>query len=164
RLRYVAVREVITALASSDLAVALARLPFDAGGRAHQAARRSLLARPHVHGLPLRDAAEPESALLVPSPGPDVVPQARGAVQPPRGARRPVLRLRSAAATPGGGRARRGLPGPADPERQSLVPQLAHDRGGGGLLRRRRLRAAAALFAAGTPRTPRGRSRGDEGA
>src|SRR6185437_8770338 len=126
-------------------------------------ARGSLLARPHVHGLPLRDAAQPEPALLVLPPGPGVVPQARGAVQPHRGARRAVLRLRAASAAPRGGRARRPLSSAADPQRQPLLPQLAHHRGGGGLLRRRRLLPAAVLVAAVAPRAARGGSRGDEG-
>ena len=41
-----------------DLAVSLADLPHHARRGAHQAARRSVLARPHLPLLPLRDAAD----------------------------------------------------------------------------------------------------------
>ena len=47
-----------------DLAVPLADRPHHARRGAHQAARRSVLARPHLPRLPLRDAAHPEPAEL----------------------------------------------------------------------------------------------------
>ena len=43
----------------------LARVPGGVRGRPDQAPRRSLLARPHVHGLPPRDPADAEPAELV---------------------------------------------------------------------------------------------------
>src|SRR4029453_4801075 len=113
-----------------------------------QAARGSLLARPHLSPLPLRDPAEPEPALLVFSPGAGLVSHARGRVQPPGGAGGSLVRLRPAAGPPHGRRPPRRLPGPADPERQPVLPQLADHRGRRGLLRRRRARAAAARLAA----------------
>src|SRR5712691_665140 len=146
-----------------DRPPALARLPADARRRPHQAAGGPLLARPHVSRLSLRDAAESEPALLVLSSGPGVVPRGRGALQSPGRARRPILRLRSAAGASGGGRVDRRVPGAPDPERQPVFPQLADDRGGRGLFRRRPLRAAAARVPACAPRPPRRRSRGDEG-
>ncbi len=93
------------AVAARDHAAALADVPADARRRAHQAARRSVLARPHLPRLPLRDAAEPEPALLVPAPAAGLVPPARGPLQPRRRARRPLVLLRAPPRAARGGRA-----------------------------------------------------------
>ena len=53
------------AAARGDLAVSLAHLSHHARRGADQAARRPVLARPDLPRLPLRDAADPESAELV---------------------------------------------------------------------------------------------------
>ena len=54
---------------AGGLAAALADRAHDVGRRADQAARRPLLARPHLPRLPLRDAADPQPALArVPFP------------------------------------------------------------------------------------------------
>ena len=125
------------AVAARDHAAALADVPADARRRAHQAARRSVLARPHLPRLPLRDAAEPEPALLVPAPAAGLVPQARGPLQPRRRARGPLVLLRAAPRAARGRCAHGALPGASDRERQPLVPELADDRRGRLVLRRR---------------------------
>src|SRR4029079_12567907 len=123
-----------------DRPAAVAPLPPDARGRPHQAPRRSLLARPHLHGLPLRDPARAEPAVLVLPPPAGVVPPSRGPPQPRRGADRALLRLRSAPRASRRGSADRRIPGAADPERQPVVPELADPRHRRGLLRRRAAR------------------------
>src|SRR5206468_2235789 len=100
-------------LAHRDRAAALADLPRDAGRRPHQAARGPVLARPHLHGLPLRDAADPEPALLVPPPPAALVPPPGGRLQPRGGVDRALLRLRAPAGAARGGGVHRGLPGAA---------------------------------------------------
>src|SRR5262249_34651711 len=82
----------LAGLTRGDGAAALADLPRDVRGGPHQAPRRPLLARPHLHGLPLRDAAQPQPALLVPPPGPRLVPRRRDRVQPRGGARGAAVR------------------------------------------------------------------------
>ena len=95
-LAALAVRRREPALAARDHAAALADLPHDARRGADQAPRGSLLARSHVPGVPLRDPAQPEPALVVPAPAAALVPPARGGVQPPGGARASVVLLRPA--------------------------------------------------------------------
>src|SRR4029077_16967345 len=51
----------ITPADSCDLAFSLARLPHHDRGRPDQTARRFMLAGSHLHVLPLRNAADPES-------------------------------------------------------------------------------------------------------
>src|SRR6185503_13035969 len=120
-----------------DRPPALAGLPPHVRRGPHQAPRRSLLARPHLHALPLRDAAVAQPAELLSAPDAGVVPPRRGGLQPLRGADRALVRLRAAAAAPCRGGLPRRLPGPPDPERQPLVPELAHHRGLRLLFRRR---------------------------
>ena len=69
-------------------AVPLARVPGRARRRADQAARRPLLARPHLPGLPPRDPADAEPAQLVLPPPAEAVAPAGGGRQPRRAARR----------------------------------------------------------------------------
>ena len=59
-------------------AVPLARVPGRVRGGADQAARRPLLARPDLHGLPPRDPADAEPAQLVLPPPAAAAPPARG--------------------------------------------------------------------------------------
>ncbi len=107
----------------------------------------SVLARPHVPRLPLRDAAEPEPALVVLPSAPALVSPDRGALQPRRGAasRRSSSSARGGRVTwPAG--SDRPLPGPAHRERQPVVPELAHDHG------RRSPASTTASWAAWFPR------------
>ena len=121
----------------------LADRPHHARRRAHQAARRPVLARPHLPRLPLRDPAEPESAQLVAPRGAALVPRRRRRVQPLRRARRAVVLVLGPRRPARRRGALRRLPGDPDPERQPLVPELAHDRAGARLLRRRRAGAGS---------------------
>ena len=79
------------------LAVALAAVPADVRRGAHQVARRSVLARPHVSRLLLRDAADAEPADVVLPLAARVRPPRRRGDQPRRRARRSVPLLRAAA-------------------------------------------------------------------
>src|SRR6266545_7521072 len=83
---------------------ALAAVPAGVRRRAHQVARRPLLARPHVPPLPPRDPAEAEPAELVLPPPAGAGAQGRGARQPRRAARRAVLLVHAAADRRRGGR------------------------------------------------------------
>src|SRR6266511_3600928 len=76
---------------------ALALVPVGVRRRAHQAARRPLLARPDVPPLPPRDPADAEPAELVLPPPAGAGAQGRGARQPRRAARRAVLLVHAAA-------------------------------------------------------------------
>ena len=123
--------------ACRDRAAALADVAAHARGGSHQAPGRPVLARSQLPRLPLRDPAEPESPLLVFPPAPRLVPPARGPRQPRRRAGGSALRIRPAAAAARGRRLDHRVPDPADPEREPVVPELAHHRGGDRLPRRR---------------------------
>ncbi len=78
----------VAAAARGHLALPLADRAHHARRRAHQAARRSVLARSHVPRLPLRDPAGAEPAQLVAPRRAARVPHGRHRVQPRRRARR----------------------------------------------------------------------------
>ena len=120
-----------------DLAAALADLPHHARRRADQAARRSLLARAHLPLLPLRDPADPESA----SPAafhrlPHPLLQLGVLMNHAAELVAPWFVFGPAPGPPRGGRGDARLPGRPDRERESVLPQLAHDRPDPRLLRR----------------------------
>src|SRR2546423_7864703 len=70
------------------LALPLAPLPSRVRRRAHQVARRSMLARSPLSLLPPRDAADAEPALVVLPPSPQAVAPHRGPGEPLRPAGR----------------------------------------------------------------------------
>ena len=121
----------------------LFRLMFGAG--THQAARRSVLARPHLPHLPLPEPADPESAELVLQPAARLDRQGGRALQSPR-------RTGGTVRLPGPvtpdplhrGHHHHCVSGNADPERQSLLAQLDHHRDRNCLLRRQDSLASAA--------------------
>src|SRR5262245_11137094 len=121
---------LVLAAASTDggaVAFPLAHLPHHARRRAHQAARRRLLAGAHLPRPPLPPTAAPQPAVaLVPLPSADR-PQARGALQPPGRAGVVLACAGAGPAAPAAdrGRARHaGVPDLPHPERQSVVPEL----------------------------------------
>ena len=85
----------------------------------------------------------------------------RRGVQSSRRAGRAVVRARAALGAPRRPGRDRALPGHADPQRQPLVPELAHDRARARMLRRRRLARACcrARSRAAPSAPPRRRSR-----
>ncbi len=120
---------VSSAIGSRALALALARAPHPPRRGADQAARGSLLARPHLPRLPLRDPADPQSFEPSVPPSAALAPARRCALQSPRRARCSVVRIRAVEARATHGRRRDArLAGAADPERKPLVPELADDR------------------------------------
>src|SRR5207245_7470491 len=86
--------------------------------------------------LPLRDAAAAEPAKLVAPLQAALVPEGRRAVQPCGRAGGAVVRVRAARGAAPGGRGDARVPGVAHPEREPLVPELAHARARPRLLRR----------------------------
>src|SRR6185295_8228075 len=84
------------AASGGDLAAALADRAHHAGGRAHQAAWRRVLARPHLPLLALRDAAVAEPAQPHAALHAALVPSRRRRVQPPGRAGRAVGAPRTA--------------------------------------------------------------------
>src|SRR5439155_12760158 len=76
---------------------ALAAVPARVRRRAHQAARRPVLAGPDMPPLPPRDPTDAEPVELVLPPPPRARAQGRGAGEPLRAARRAVLPVRAAA-------------------------------------------------------------------
>lgn len=124
------------AVAGRDHADALARVPHHVRRGPHQAARRRVLDRADVPRLPLRDAADPQSAVgAVPSPAAPDPRRGRGPQSHRRG-RAAVLRVRSAQAAPGRGDRDGAVSRDPRAERQPRVPQLAHARPDPRVLRR----------------------------
>ena len=120
----------VAAAGARHVADALAAVPRRVRRRADQAARRPLLARPHLSGLPPRDATDARPAQLVlPSPAAAVAPRGGGR-QSLRAARRPVRVVRSATDR----RCRRARssqhPAVARPVGQLRVAELVDDRPG----------------------------------
>ena len=123
-----------------DLAAPLAVGADHVGRGPHQAARRSLLARPDLPRLSLRDPADPEPA--------DPATFMRCRTGRTRWASRSTTSsswsrrffvLRHAPDAAARGRRDAGAAGHPDPQRQLVVPQLADDRSDPRVLRRRRL-------------------------
>ena len=90
-------RKLHAAARAADLDLSLDAVPADVRRRTDQAARRCVLARSDVPRLLLRNAADAESAQLVPPPPAAVDPPRRRRLQPLRRADRAVRVLPAAA-------------------------------------------------------------------
>ena len=121
-------RVVHRATGDRDVPAALAAVPARARRGPHQAARRSVLAGPHLPPVPPRDTADARAAQrLLPPPAEGAAPGG-GARQPRRAASRAVVPVRARAAVDDRGRGHRGDAGLPDDQRQLLVAQLPHHR------------------------------------